>query len=160
MYYNRSKIIKVLILIISILVISSCNNIEVDNKAEKINGAKYLTDSHAYEMYKDEKTYSLINLISHEVYILEDAINIDYYFDKDVTKVQIDKALSSAINIFVLRVNSPLSESPYQDLNYGTNRIEWNKTFIRIYVNEKLTAEESYVKLKHIDSFKDDSFFN
>jgi len=111
---------------------------------EKIENAVYYTDERAQEMFVDERNYSLTNLKGHEVYLIDNTIHLDFYFDKNATFHQIDKARSFAITAFILKQSSFYGESPYMILNNGENRDKWEKVSCRVYINDKLSIEENY----------------
>lgn len=139
-------VVVALIVVIVIYLMLLNNKSYYDGKyPKKIENAVYYTDERAQEMFIDERYYSMVNLKGHELYIHEDILNIDFYFDKDVTEHQIDKARSFALTTFILRHSSPYGESPYGELNTSNrNDIKWNYVLCRIYVNDKLKTEEKY----------------
>lgn len=111
---------------------------------KKIENAVYYTDERAQAMFVDERNYSLTNLKGHEVYLIDDTMHIDFYFDKNATFHQIDKARSFAITAFILKQSSFYGESPYMMLNNGENRDKWEKVSCKVYINDKLNIEENY----------------
>jgi len=111
---------------------------------KKIENAVYYTDERAQEMFMDERNYSLTNLKGHEVYLIDNTIHIDFYFDKNATFHQIDKARSFAITTFILKHSMAMGESPYMVFTVGENRNIWERVSCRVYINDKLSIEENY----------------
>ena len=111
---------------------------------KKIENAVYYTDERAQEMFVDERNYSLTNLKGHEVYLIDKTIHIDFYFSKNATFHQIDKARSFAITTFILKHSMAMGESPYMVFTIGENRNIWEKVSCRVYINDKLYIEENY----------------
>lgn len=110
----------------------------------KVEGSVYYTDSRAQELFKSEAFYSLKSLKGHEVYLKNETINIDFYFDDKADKHQIDNARSFALVTFALKHAQGYGEFPYGLLLLGEQSIEWRKTACRIYVDDKLNLDEIY----------------
>lgn len=139
----------VLIFINLLLILTSC-----DNTSEKIDGATYFTNEEDFVIFQDEAYTNLSKLVRHEVYILNDEMNVEFYFKKNTPKDEVDRAVAAATNLFVLRVNSPFIRTPYQELNLGETKLEWNKTLIRAYEGKELIEEQHFEKLKLVYTFK------
>lgn len=146
---NKKKYIvaaAIIVVFIAIYLILENNKSYYNGKyPEKIENAVYYTDGRAQEMFTDERYYTMVNLKGHELYIHDDTVNIDFYFDKDATDHQIDKARSFAITALVTRHSSAYGESPYGELNSGSkNKLEWKYVTCKIYVDDKLKIEDKY----------------
>lgn len=146
---NKKNVVFISMVLICIIILMyvfvvNHKSFYVDIYPEKVKYATYFTDERAQKMFIDESTYILTNLKGHEVYLVDKTMHIDFYFNKDVTKGQIDKARSFALGTFVLKHSLFLGESPYMILNGKENRDKWKMVSCRIYVNDKLNIEENY----------------
>jgi len=136
-------VIMLVCLVLYILVVNDKSYYE-GKYPEKFENAKYYTDERAQEMFVDERYYSLTNLKGHEVYLIDNTIHIDFYFDKNATIHQIDNARSFAITTFILKHSMAMGESPYMVFTIGENRNIWEKVSCKVYINDKLSIEEDY----------------
>ncbi|WP_313345905.1 hypothetical protein [Sedimentibacter sp.] len=63
-------------------------------------------------MLKDEKQYAMTDLILQEVYLIDQELNVDFWFKKNTAQNQIDNAHSFVIIKFVLRSGEERSWVP------------------------------------------------
>lgn len=142
---NKKIIIGIIIVLLALILFLMNQKSYYNGKLPpKVEGSVYYTDTRAQELFKSEDFYSLKSLKGHEVYLTNETINIDFYFDDEADNHQIDNARSFALVTFALRHASNYGESPYGFLLLGEQSIEWKKTACRIYVNDKLNIEETY----------------
>ena len=142
---NKKIIIGIIIVLLALILFLMNQKSYYNGKLPpKVEGSVYYTDSRAQELFKSETFYSLKSLKGHEVYLMNEIINIDFYFDDEADDHQIDNARSFALITFALRHASSFGESPYGFLLLGEQSIEWKKTACRIYVDDKLNIENIY----------------
>jgi len=142
---NKKIIISIIIVLLALILILMNQKSYYNGKLPpKVEGSVYYTDLRAQELLKSRDFYSLKSLKGHEVYLINETINIDYYFDDEADDHQIDNARSFALVTFALRHTSNYGEFPYGFLLLGEQSIEWKKTACRIYVDDKLKIEEIY----------------
>jgi len=142
---NKKIIIGIIIVLLALILFLMNQKSYYNGKLPpKVEGSVYYTDSRAQVLFKSEDFYSLKSLKGHEVYLINETINIDFYFDDEADDHQIDNARSFALVTFALRHASNYGESPYGFLLLGEQSIEWKKTACRIYVDDKLNIEEIY----------------
>lgn len=137
-------VILVFIILITFFVLKNSELFNDGNNQNEIENAIYYTDKRAQELFIEDGNYSFINLKEHEVYKVDDTLHIDFYFDNEVTKNQLDNARLFALSTFVLRYSSPSEESPYMIFNSADSAVQWVTVTCRIYVDDKLNSEDKY----------------
>lgn len=86
--------------------------------------------------------YKVTHCISHEAYVVEDEICMNYSFSSDVTKSEIETLLTAYTN-YVVQGTSPIGYSPYAAFDgYGS----LNQFTLRFFIEDEILFYKSYTK--------------
>lgn len=103
--------------------------------------ALYFTEKDAGKSLKE--IYSLEHLNRHEVYMIDDKMNIDLYFNDGIERKEIENSRIFIIKIFVVQATSKYGTPiPYQQLILS--KVKWDKTSSRIFIDDIKVLEEKY----------------
>jgi len=106
-----------------------------------------LSEEKATEMF--QRMYGMLNLKEQKVTLSDNTLNIEFFFDKNVTESEIDCARSFTLLTFVLQKSSPYGAIPYMSLvDPAQKKLTWESTECNIYKNEKKVYHEKYKGMK------------
>ena len=101
------------------------------------------TDESAAIQFAEEEAWGMLDLLEHEVYLLDGEININFWFSEAATNVQVDRARSFVIRTFLLRRPFQLGRQPYDRLVRNMN-INWNTLSSKIFLDGELVHHDRY----------------
>ncbi|QZY56865.1 hypothetical protein [Crassaminicella profunda] len=139
-----------LILSMSLTCWSQESSIAIDHKSIQ----KEIMDTSIKEFIIDEsiedymkEVYPISHLKKYQAYRIEDEMNIDYYFNKDVERLDIRNSKNVATEIFVWKRAFAIA-GPYPEKLYSSD--DWNKVNYRVYIENRKIIEQNIDKKKSL----------
>lgn len=146
----KKLLVLALMMLIGITGLLGCEEEKKVSFLDDPNTVDY-TDEAATEMF--QTMYGMSNLKSQNLYILDDTLYIDFYYNKEASDSEIDTGRSFAITNLIATGDSPYGDIPYRNLTDPmVKEIEWKTTICNIYRNDKLMWQEAYEGIKLITS--------
>ena len=112
----------------------------IESKYQEACSRRYVFDEDADNIFKEE--YKIVNLISHKVFIEDDSVNMDVYFNEKVEKNEIQNIKNFVMRNFVLKRAFPYGKSPYIEIS--TSKTNFQKVILKIFIKETKIIEEEY----------------
>ena len=99
------------------------------------------TEESAARLFLDE--WGLHDLMQHDVYLIDNEMNVDFWFSEAADVYQVDSARNFSIRNFLLRQPYTMGRTPYDRLARNL-RISWETTSFRIFLGGELIYHDRY----------------
>jgi hypothetical protein len=140
-----------IILIICIIFLGSCN-IKLTSKIPK--KPFYYKDVSANELFSKQR--QMTDLVNHKLYTIGKEVSMDFWFNENTSKHQIDSAKSFVLIRLVLKEPSSLDVSPYNKI-INKNYDSYKTVSSKIYLGDKLIYHYKYDEDRQLIELKNDS---
>ena len=107
------------------------------------DNAVVYTDESAARQFSEEEQWGMLDLLQHEVYLLDDEININFWFGEMANNYQVDRARNFVIRTFVLRRPYTMAPQPY-DRMARNMAIRWDTVSSKVYLDGDLLFHDRY----------------
>ncbi|WBW95406.1 hypothetical protein [Oceanirhabdus sp. W0125-5] len=135
-----------ILLFFILLMLVSCNSKNNDKQAlakyldsTEETERRYFTDESAEEEFANQ--FRILDIVEHSVYTVDNELNINFTFNKSVTRSNILNCRSYFMKHAVLK-DSKYGGLPYQEVI--NENISYDSSIIRIFIDDKLVIYEKY----------------
>ena len=101
------------------------------------------TDESAARQFSEGEEWGMLDLIRHEVHLIDGELNVNFWFSESASTYQIDRARSFTIRTFVLRRPYTIGGQPY-DRMVRNMRINWDTLSSKVYLDGELMYHDRY----------------
>lgn len=112
-----------------------------------------ITDTKMNDFFRE--WYGMNNLESHRVLWTGNGLQVEFYFEKNVTDSEIDAARSFAIKKFVMGIMNQNVISAYEYWMMQDGKIrDISEVRCRIFIDEELTLQDNYKDMRLIGVYE------
>ena len=101
------------------------------------------TDESAARRFSEEEEWDMLDLIRHEVHLIDNELHVNFWFSESASTYQIERARSFTIRTFVLRRPYTIGGQPY-DRMVRNMRISWDTLSSKVYFDGELLHHDRY----------------
>jgi len=143
----------ILLSIVMIIILTGCaeeitTNENIPEEENKIvfekrekSDRKYITEEKAKEWF--EELYQIVNLDNHEVYIVDDTLFINFWFNNNVKRQEIMRSKDYVMNYLVLKYTGKGAPVPY----VGAVIHNYKKLKYTVFIDDVRVLEQSFSNL-------------